>query len=201
MALIDQLELTDKSFIAIWRMEESAQELLKMIDLTPTQSDQYQTISSEKRRKEWLCSKIILKKFLGKQADIQYRENGSPYIPNREIELSITHNDNLCCVLLSNNRCGIDIESFERDFSKVSKRFLSQQELLFISTNLLQTISWCAKETLYKFIGKNGIDFKKEFTITELSTSEQRVTMRYKSELYKISYFDLQTNIISYIIS
>lgn len=200
MPLINRLELTKNSFIAIWQISESVQELSDKLPSSTLQLKEYKNITSEKRKSEWLCSKIIVKHFFGEQATVLYKKNGSPYIENQETNISITHNGNLCCVLFSDNKCGIDIEDTSRNFEKVSKRFLCKNEQKFINTNTLHCISWCAKETIYKFIDETEIDFKKDFIINKIDESEQCVTITYKSASYKINYFYLRTNILSYII-
>ncbi len=98
-------------------------------------------------------------------------EYGKPYFkPSIGKYLSISHTKNILTILLSNNNCGIDIQTFEPKVKAISTKFLSITELSFIDTSdeiLHLTLCWAAKEAIYKWYGKKKVDFIKHIQLHE----------------------------------
>ena len=59
----------------------------------------------------------------------------------------------------SNEKCGIDIESSERNIMKIDK-FINEYDFSY-NGDLLWT--WCAKECMYKIYGTSEIFLKNTF--------------------------------------
>lgn len=56
--------------------------------------------------------------------DIEYLESGKPFFKNLDINISISHDNNLVCVLLSSKRIGVDLQFFYPVSNKL-KKFLN----------------------------------------------------------------------------
>ena len=106
--------------------------------------------------------------------ELGYNEAGSPVIISADAGvpkwsyIGVTHSDGYVAVIFSNTRCAIDIERTDRDFSRAATRFVSPQEEAFIGNPLSYPAIWCAKETMYKFSGRKGLDLIRDIRITDI---------------------------------
>ncbi len=103
-------------------------------------------------------------------------------------EISISHTADYAAILVSPAaRPGIDMEFVGRDFSSVGRRALSAREISWLNGdapqgdaeprdvqtdkprtepgNLRLGIIWCAKEAVYKVIGREVLDFASTITV------------------------------------
>lgn len=177
MALYFIRELEEGARLALWAITEELEELFSLSQLVDWELHQLLSIKSLARRREKLAVREIIKELFGKGATLMYRENGAPYIKEREDFISISHTKDFAVVLTHpHKRVGVDIESLSRDYSVVEKRVLSQMEREYLqsSTRLTQlAIIWSAKESLYKLISQEGVDFAKELEIAPFKAKQQ----------------------------
>ena len=116
---------------------------------------------------------------LGHEAIIHHHPNGAPYLSDAEKkQISISHTKDFVAIMLTDatQMAGIDIEYRSERVRKVRSRFLNAEEELFIdpaheTEHLL--ICWCAKETLYKIINRQEVDFCRHLHIQPFSYGEQ----------------------------
>ena len=131
------------------------------------QSSEYlpflQQIKTEKRRQEWLASRVLLKELAGEELLIAYHDDGAPYLPDSSLSLSISHTNGYAAVLLQEQGAvGIDIEYRSDRVLKIRSRFMSPEENASVgpdyeTEHLL--VHWCAKEALFKMIRQQDVDF------------------------------------------
>ena len=152
----------------VWKIEESSEELLRRLAgrgclLLPAE------IHTEKRRQEWLAARVLLKELTGEATPIAYRDDGAPYLPEKNLHISISHTKGFAAVVVS-DRCavGIDIEYLSDRIRKVRDRFLRPEEEAMIDAgheteHLL--LCWCAKETLFKLPGQRGVDIREHLHV------------------------------------
>ncbi|MDH6313221.1 4'-phosphopantetheinyl transferase [Parabacteroides sp. PFB2-10] len=154
---------------AIWQITESSEELFAHFADREKQLPALEKIKTEKRRTEWLAVRLLLKELLGEEAVIAYHPNGAPFLPDHPLSISISHTNGYAAVLLQKDKpAGIDIEYRSDRIQKIRERFLSEAENNAIdpahtSEHLL--IYWCAKETLFKLIPEEEIDFREHLHI------------------------------------
>lgn len=181
--------------IILWKVCESLEELEGAITLTDCESDYYNTISSESRRKEWLASRVIVRKELGVEVSTKYK-NRIPTLIGSDLFLSISHCDNLVAVYLSDVPCGVDIENFCRNFDRVASRFLSAEELTYIKGKDV-ALAWSIKEAAYKRIRVSDIDFATMFTIKKIDREGGFSILSYNNVDYKFKFIGLrQQNLV-----
>ena len=123
--------------------------------------------SSVSRRCEVLAWRAIVRRELGDDVEISHDEYGAPLVSTPNIYISVSHSRDRVAVLFSDVECAIDIESAERDFRRVATRYLSSDELHLAEQNNLYAEMWCAKEALYKYYKKGGLDFVRDVAIKE----------------------------------
>ncbi len=158
---------SEKPLLGIWKMDESLEEMRTMLPERTWKElheiDHAPHFSSESRWKEWMTSRLLLKALLGEVVGITHDASGMPRLTSTTYHISISHTRGYAAVLLAEkNRTGIDIEYRSERVKKVRSRFLSPSEEAFItlsSETEQLLICWCAKETLYKIIGIEEVDF------------------------------------------
>ncbi|MDR1202537.1 MAG: 4'-phosphopantetheinyl transferase superfamily protein [Tannerellaceae bacterium] len=155
--------------MGVWKVNESVSELLSLLTQTPTNFLFPEKIRTENRKTEWLAVRVLLKELLGEETVIAYYNNGAPYLPEKDVCISISHTKGYVAVqLVDKPPVGIDIEYRANRILNVRSRFLSPEENSHIdpaneADHLL--IYWCAKETLFKMMGRNEVDFAKQMHI------------------------------------
>jgi phosphopantetheinyl transferase len=156
--------------MGVWKVNESAGELLSLLTQTPATFLFPEKIHTESRKTEWLAVRVLLKELLGEETVIAYHASGAPYLPEKDLWISISHTKGYVAVLLLDKPpAGIDIEYRANRILNVRSRFISPEEDVHIdpaneATHLL--IYWCAKEALFKMMGQNGVDFAKHIHVT-----------------------------------
>ncbi|MDR0430304.1 MAG: 4'-phosphopantetheinyl transferase superfamily protein [Tannerellaceae bacterium] len=170
------LKQTDP-LMGIWKVEESPADLLNLLSRKRDYAPFLENIRTEGRKQEWLAVRVLLKELLGEEALIAYHNNGAPYLVGMNMTISISHTKGYVAVLLHAERpVGIDIEYRGERILKIRKRFLSLEEDGNIDTpheaeHLL--IYWCAKEALFKTIGRQDVDFRKQLHIAPFPYSQR----------------------------
>lgn len=155
--------------LGVWKIEESPEELLSMLEKPSVYLPFLQQIKTEKRRQEWLASRVLLKELAGQELAIAYHDDGAPYLPGSLFSLSISHTNGYAAVLLQDKEApGIDIEYHSNRVLKIRSRFMSAQEDASVCPDhevehLL--VYWCAKEALFKMIRQQDVDFIKHLHV------------------------------------
>ena len=157
--------------------------------LTEEDREHLATLAAPARRAQWSTCRVILREELGESAELRYAPAGalilvSPIGDMRFVSLS--HSDEWVAVMLSARRCGVDIETLGRNFSKVASRYISHEERAQFEAQVgdhFEAIMWSAEEALYKFGSNPGLDFIQDMIITGFDTAEQTIT----AELYGLA--------------
>ncbi len=189
---------TDKYIVKLAEFKEEPEILHKIIknDLIADEKEYYKSIKNNKRKREWLGTRILLKNSLTDYTAIHYDNKGNPFLENN-FNISITHTGNFVGIILSKNKeTGIDAEIISERIIKTAHKFISEKELLELSNdrNKLEKIflHWCGKEVLFKIKGDGGYDFMKDFEINPFKVKKEGILSakikKYKFESYKLHY-------------
>lgn len=183
MALVYLRELDDQTKFAIWKIEETAEELLDKLQLDDVERDKLQHFSKGKRTLHWLATRVLLRKMLQTDEYIhcQSDANGKPYLPDYPYKISLTHSYEYAGIMLSlRGECGIDLEIVKDKVVRIKEKFLNPDELQFIDAadeiNQLYAC-WCAKEAVYKLQGNKGVSFLNDMRIHPFTYSPQGTMM------------------------
>lgn len=151
--------------------------------ITPNLSDEQTT--TPKHNKHWLSSRAALCKWFrdAQQIRVTKDEHNKPalQVDGTWYHLSITHSFEYAAVLFSTDHLvALDLEKIDARVTRVADKFLHEEEAAFISklseTVLAQTITWSAKETLYKLYGKKELLFKRDLRVYPFSISATAFT-------------------------
>lgn len=181
--------------LLLWASNCELAQLEKEINLTPVESSYYQTISSENRRREWLTSRLMVRREIGETISTDYCER-RPILVGSDKYISISHSDHLVVLMIAESPCGVDIENSTRDFSRVSKRFLCQEELSWMNEEDV-ALAWSIKEAAYKMIGVPDIDFATMFHIKKIDRENNLSILSFREVDYQLSIHSFeQYNIV-----
>lgn len=191
MGLFLEKNLKSGATIGVWKITETEEEMLNLLgeearEEMEDELDEIFLAQSQKHRKEQLAVRLLVNHLKGEISHIGHHENGAPYLENDSTHISITHTDLFAAVILHPSEdVGIDVESIKRNFNAVEKRALSEeeredlieadgddaQELLERNTQL--AIYWCAKEAIYKRMGRNKVNFSEDIELEKFNVKEE----------------------------
>ena len=143
------------------------------------------------------ASRVLLQELTGGPARIAYRPDGAPFLPDLPLHISISHTKGYAAVLLQERpAAGIDIEYRSGRVSKIRSRFMNPEEEAGIdkeheTEHLL--LHWCAKETLFKMIGREEVDFLRHLHVRPFPYAEEGSFTVYETRtgqgaVYQLNY-------------
>lgn len=92
-----------------------------------------------------LCNRVV--------GSIKRKANNKPYID--DVNISISHSDNMIAVVVSDYNVGIDCERIGNISNEVVKYTFSNTEKSCFNTDLSKAKIWTAKEALSKFLNED----------------------------------------------
>lgn len=122
---------------------------------------------NEKRRREHLAWRRIVRRELGAKVHIDYNDVGAPQVDAAGRYISVAHGGESVAVAIADEPVGVDIEYLTRDFDRVKERYMSATELALSTDSLWACYAWCAKEAIYKLCGRRGLELREELLIEE----------------------------------
>lgn len=163
---------------AVWKVEETMEDLLSMLPHAERYRQEVERFSSVHRRLEWCAVRVLLHFMLGKETEILYYSNGKPYLADASCPLSISHTKGYVAVILGRpgEEVGIDIEQYGERVRKVSSRFMrtDEQAAYYKGTDTWGLLlHWSAKETLFKCMNSDGVDFCEHLRIFPFDVSSE----------------------------
>ena len=205
MPFLKKIKIPDGT-IGIWKLSENSSELLPGVKLTKPEQSFFNTVKNEKRKKEYLAVRTLLKKLAGADFKITYEKNGRPQLLNYPVNISISHSSDLAVIFLSEKNIGIDVENIHRKIAPLSKRFLLQNEMEHIeklaNKQLTQIIYWSAKEAIFKCTPEQNIHFNRQINIKPFVLKEEGnfngelTTGNHAIYSFELGYFLLENNVV-----
>ena len=175
MALAYHREIDHYTSFAIWKIEETAEDLLKQLQLKDHERAYLETLSNGKRNMHWLSTRVLLRRMMDTDEYIDCRvdSNGKPFLSNFPHFISLSHSYDYAAVMVSKNKAvGIDIELLKDKIERIASKFMSREELDFIGDiNRIEHLysCWCAKEAIYKLHGKKNVSFLENIKLMPFS--------------------------------
>ena len=198
MSLAYLKELDAHSRIALWKIEESEDELISMLQLDEAELAKLSSLAKGKRTLHWLATRVLLRYLLQTPEFISCPSdsNGKPYLPDFPYEISLTHSYDYAGVMLSSaGVCGIDLEIVKEKVERIKDKFLKPEEIGFIEEDQFVDqlyACWCAKEAVYKLQGNKGVSFYQDMTIEPFRYTPQgvmTVNLNKNNEVRKFNVF------------
>jgi phosphopantetheinyl transferase len=185
---IEEKEIT----ILVWEMTETLEELQVLLGRLNISNH-----TSEKRKKEQLTTRLLLKEILPNKTII-YNKFGAPKLDNGQ-HISISHSADLVAIIISDEKTGLDIEKISEKTLHLASKFVSEKNLINLNKEK-STLTWCLKEAIYKWDQKGGIDFIKDIIITEFTPKEHGKVMAFlKNKKLNLNYQKINDHYLVYI--
>lgn len=171
MPVVFNKKIDDETMLAVWKIEETEEQLVSGLQLKQHELDIISTLNSGKRLLHWLSTRVLLRTMLNTSEYIDCRmdEHGKPYLPNLGYHISFSHSYDYAAVIVGKKRLvGVDIELIKQKINLIKHKFLSDSEFtqMQIGDNIEALyVCWCAKEAIYKWHGRKGLEFKKDIHI------------------------------------
>lgn len=161
-------DILKKSHLVVWKLDEDLSYYQSKVKLSADEEFQLDNIKSERRRKEFLCSRMIIQNVCRCNKKLTYHKDGRPYLSSSSKHISISHSKTHLGVLISEQgKPGLDIEQVSSRTGKIYDKFVGEQEQSYVkrSDQASTTLLWSAKEAVFKMICEQGIDFKKDIRV------------------------------------
>lgn len=181
MPLIKSITVPN-GLLSVWQITESSDELLSFFTPEEMNDPGFHKFTYEKRKVEWLAARALLKQMIGSPFHISYTKSGKPLLDHPAYpHISISHSRDFVAVLIHRQLAvGIDIESMNRNYAPIRKRYLSEMELQQVTEDpLLQCLYWCAKEAIFKLVEEEGVDFRKQIEIIAFDSQQDTFSARF----------------------
>jgi len=177
--LIRNQHIDENCILGIWEITESKEELLALYpkNLQQKAAKHITKMKSEKRIIEWLSVRLMLSILLNEEKMVYHKSDGKPYLMDNSYNISISHTNKYAAILLHRfKKIGIDIEEISERVHKVASKFISEDEFIDESQKSIhRLLHWSAKETLFKLMDVNEIDFKQHLHLDKFIPAEQGI--------------------------
>lgn len=167
MPIFFQHEVNETTRLGIWKIEE-AEDFFK--GNVPLQRD----VTHPHKRLQHLAGRFLLQ-FLFPDFPyhlIEIADTRKPFLADEKYHFSISHcGDYAAAIVSKEHRVGIDIEIPVEKIIKIADKFLSKEEkkIFNIQYSILNsqvpTLLWSAKESVFKWYGDGGVDFRKHIQL------------------------------------
>jgi phosphopantetheinyl transferase len=169
MPIFFQQQVSEATRLGIWKIEET-EEFFK------GNVPQHRDVTHPHKRLQHLAGRFLLQ-FLFPDFPyelIRIADTRRPFLPNEQYHFSISHcGDYAAAIVSKDSRVGIDIEIPAGKVENIRHKFLNQEEqqLFYGHSPLitphppLTTLLWSAKESVFKWYGNGGVDFRENILL------------------------------------
>ena len=130
---------------------------------------------NEKRRREHLAWRRIVRRELGAKVHIDYNDVGAPVVDAEGRWISVAHGGESVAVAIADCPVGVDIESVTRDFDRVAPRYMTEAEQSLTTDENWACYVWCAKEAMYKLYGRRGVELRGELRVESFDSQSMTI--------------------------
>ena len=188
LALLNQKE---NYVIGIWKIVEPLDKLER--DLKEKNHEKFK---STKRQLEYICTRLLLRK-INKELIISYNKFGAPKL-NNDKNISISHSDNLIAIIISDKNVAIDIEKISEKALKIKDKFISKKDNVLLNIKET-TLTWSAKEVVYKLHQKGGVDFKKDIIVKKIDSLKNKIHIIFNKKSIVLNYQKINQHFLVYV--
>jgi len=163
-----QHQINETTRLGIWKIEET-EDFFKINVPVP------KTVSHPHKRLQHLAGRFMLRYLYPDFPNelIQIADTRKPFLPDEQYHFSISHcGDYAAAIVSKTSRVGIDLEIPTEKIAGIMYKFLSAKEHELF--HLIEpdkeripfaTLLWSAKESVFKWAGSGGIDFRREIVL------------------------------------
>ncbi len=196
MPVFFQHQINEYTRLGVWKIEETEDFFKGNVPL-------HREVTHPHKRLQHLAGRFLLQYLFPDfpYELIQIADTRKPYLPDERYHFSISHcGDYAAAIVSSKNRVGVDVEEPVVKILNIQNKFLSEKEKLQFTGKLtthdsrLMTLLWSAKESVFKWYGAGGVDFRQHIQLFNLQEEKQTIDCFFaknESELViQYRYFD-----------
>ena len=199
--------IAEEFSLAIWKMEKDCDALLSEFEYPERFLPELEKIKSTTRKQEFLSTRVLLKKMIGEERSILYHPSGKPYLNDCSFKISISHTKGYVAILLHPTReVGVDIEHISPRVLRTMHKFLSENEMKNLSKTdkaIHALVYWSAKESMFKALGKESVDFAGHLQIQDFSLQKKGILSAKETTQnieMKINYRILKDAVLTWVV-
>ena len=181
MPLYKTISLNSSTKILVWKITESYEQLLAEVQLNEKSLLRLNGMKSKLHQRAFLSVRKLLQQANYSDFNLFYDEFGKPFL-NDDKHISITHSHEFSAIIISDLTVGIDIERQREKIIRIADKFANPSELFRLKNSESQdyikklTVTWGAKEAIYKIRNEKGISFKDHIAVHPFEIEDQKVT-------------------------
>lgn len=178
----------DRLTVGVWRTDETEEQLLALFHNLSLYEEGLSRFTSPRRRIEWLSVRALLKELCGEEKEIAYLPTGKPYLTDNSACISFSHTSGYVSVAIHpSEEVAVDIEQYGDRVKRVAHKFIRPDERPTIQENdeiYTLLLHWSAKETLFKLMDKEGVDFVTHLQVMPFRLKKEGtfIAREYRSE-------------------
>ena len=186
MPLVYQQNINATTKIGVWHIAEAEDFFLQQVPLQ-------RNITHWHKRLQHLAGRLLLKELYPEfpLGEILIADTKKPFLESDQWHFSISHSGDYAAAIVSKEwRVGVDVELLSQKIGEIRHKFLGEEEQLEVGSwklvggwqeskminyqysmfNVqLLTLCWSVKESVYKWWGSGGVDFKRDIIIKSVS--------------------------------
>lgn len=176
MPLVYQQNINESTKMGVWHITEPEAFFLAQV---PLQKE----ITHPHKRLQHLAGRYLLKELYPDfpLELIKIADTRKPFLEDEAYHFSISHCGEYAAVMISRTyRVGVDVERITSKVLTILHKFLTgaEQELLQGgAVDNTATLLWSVKESVYKWKGNEGVDFKKHINIGSITAGDDQGTV------------------------
>lgn len=177
MPVFFQHQINEYTRLGVWKIEETE-------DFFKGNVPQHREVTHPHKRLQHLAGRFLLQYLFPDfpYELIQIADTRKPFLPDERYHFSISHcGDYAAAIVSSKNRVGVDVEEPVEKILTIQNKFLSDKEreqflYEFKTPNFrLPTLLWSAKESVFKWYGNGGVDFRQHIQLFNLQEEKRTI--------------------------
>ncbi|MEO6540394.1 MAG: 4'-phosphopantetheinyl transferase superfamily protein [Ferruginibacter sp.] len=206
MPLVYQQNINLTTKIAVWHITEQEDFFLASV---PVQRE----ISHWHKRLQHLAGRLLLKEMYPDFPVklIRIADTRKPFLENEPFHFSISHCGDYAAAMVSKtSRVGVDVELLNEKIGQIQHKFTVDKELKMFNDQFSMfnvqclTLCWSVKESVFKWWGNGGVDFKEDILIRSITGVPEQGTVHcvFKKE-YKLAvhYLYFNNNFLTWVLT
>ena len=184
--------------IYVWKMTSSYEDQIKNPLLNSAELISAKELKNEKRKKEFLSSRIALKNIFNKELELKHHKSGKPFIKEAK-HLSISHSSDFLAVAFGEENIGIDIEKPQNRMVKRIPKILSEIEFMEFKKEPSIDLAcklWGAKEAILKYVGDKNLNYKDDIKVENI----QLGIATYFKMNFNVEFDKIENMILTYVV-
>ena len=193
MPFFQQLHIAD-THVYTWQLTETVAQLSAGLTLSQEEQERLTTLHSEKKQREFLAIRHLLREVQLPTTALSYTSEGKPQLEEQYI--SITHSHDFVMIALSSRPIGIDIERCTPRILRLAPRFTPWQapsDMDELTQIQAYTQLWTIKEALYKVTNLPSVRFYEDLQVPHFESlvphQQALITHSEGNKAYKVQSF------------